>query len=57
MPEERQLEEYIISDVGKIWTGPVGSHKGKEWVFGQFDGCILPAVWYMFEVSGLDYAL
>lgn len=56
MPEERLLEEYILSDVGKIWTGPVGSHRGREWIFGQFDACVLPAVWLMLESSELEHA-
>lgn len=56
MPEERLLEEYILADVGKIWTGPVGSHRGREWIFGQFDACILPAVWLMLENSELNYS-
>lgn len=56
MPEERLLEEYILSDVGKIWTGPVGSHRGREWIFGQFDACILPAAWVMLETSELEHS-
>lgn len=57
MPEERLLEEYVLTDVGKIWTGPIGTHRGREWIFGQFDACILPAVWLMLENSEMDYSL
>ncbi|XP_018323650.1 hemocyte protein-glutamine gamma-glutamyltransferase-like [Agrilus planipennis] len=53
MPEKRLLDEYILTDVGKIWVGPYGSSRGREWVFGQFDACILPAAMLMFERSGL----
>ncbi|RZC42409.1 hemocyte protein-glutamine gamma-glutamyltransferase [Asbolus verrucosus] len=56
MPDERLLDEYILTDVGKIWVGPFGSSKGREWVFGQFDACVLPAAMLMFEKSELPPA-
>ncbi|KAG5896285.1 hypothetical protein JTB14_008842 [Gonioctena quinquepunctata] len=56
MPETRLLEEYVLTDVGKIWVGPLGTSKGREWVFGQFDACVLPAAALIFEKSGLAHA-
>lgn len=56
MPDERKLDEYVLTDVGKIWVGPHGSAKGREWVFGQFDKCVLPATMLMFEKSGLPHS-
>lgn len=53
MPDERLLDEYILTDVGKIWVGPWGSSRGREWVFGQFDACVLPACMLMFGRSEL----
>lgn len=53
MPQERLLDEYILTDVGKIWVGPYGSSRGREWVYGQFDACVLPAIMLMFERSEL----
>lgn len=53
MPDKRQLDEYILTDVGKVWVGPLGSSRGREWVFGQFDACVLPAAMFMFHKSGL----
>lgn len=53
MPDKRLLDEYILTDVGKIWVGPWGSSRGREWVFGQFDKCVLDAIMFMFEKSGL----
>lgn len=53
MPEDRLLDEYVLNDVGKVWVGPWGSSKGREWVFGQFDACVLPAAMLMFERSDL----
>lgn len=56
MPEKRLLDEYVLTDVGKIWVGPYGSSRGREWVFGQFDACVLPAAMLMFEKSELPPA-
>lgn len=53
MPDQRLLDEYILNDVGKIWVGPIGSSRGREWVFGQFDAYTLPAAMLMFERSEL----
>ncbi|KAK4873340.1 hypothetical protein RN001_015369 [Aquatica leii] len=52
MPEERNLDEYVLTDVGKIWVGPYGSSRGREWVFGQFDKSVLPAAMLMFQKGG-----
>ncbi|KAF5296194.1 hypothetical protein FQA39_LY12648 [Lamprigera yunnana] len=56
MPEERYLDEYILTDIGKIWVGPYGSSRGREWVFGQFDKSVLPATMRMFQKSGISDA-
>ncbi|XP_043278187.1 hemocyte protein-glutamine gamma-glutamyltransferase-like [Venturia canescens] len=53
MEDKQLLDEYVLNDVGKIWVGPYGSSRGREWVFGQFDACVLPACMLMFERSGL----
>ena len=53
MEEEQLLDEYILNDVGKIWVGPYGSSRGREWVFGQFDATVLPACMLLLERSGL----
>lgn len=56
MPQSRLLEEYVLNETGKIWVGPLGTTKGREWIFGQFDACVLPAVQLMFDKSGLAHA-
>ncbi|XP_014477785.1 PREDICTED: hemocyte protein-glutamine gamma-glutamyltransferase-like [Dinoponera quadriceps] len=53
LEDEKLLDEYILSDVGKIWVGPWGSSRGREWVFGQFDACVLPACQLLLERSGI----
>lgn len=55
MGDERLLDEYILNDVGKIWIGPKNSSRGREWVFGQFDACVLPAIMLMCEMSQMAY--
>jgi len=51
--DEQLLDEYILNDVGKIWVGPWGSSRGREWIFGQFDSCVLPACQLLLERSGI----
>lgn len=53
MEDEQLLDEYIHNDVGKIWVGPWGSSRGREWIFGQFDACVLPACQLLLERSGI----
>lgn len=56
MPETSLLDEYILSDVGKVWVGPFGSTRGREWVYGQFDQCVLPAAMLMLDRANLPHA-
>ncbi|XP_043498995.1 hemocyte protein-glutamine gamma-glutamyltransferase-like [Polistes fuscatus] len=53
MEDEQLLDEYVLNDVGKIWVGPWGSSRGREWIFGQFDACVLPACQLLLERSGI----
>ncbi|XP_033341899.2 hemocyte protein-glutamine gamma-glutamyltransferase [Megalopta genalis] len=53
MEEEQLLDEYVLNDVGKIWVGPWGSSRGREWVFGQFDASVLPACQLLLERSSI----
>lgn len=55
MGDTQFLDEYIISDVGKIWIGAFGSCKGREWIFGQFDKCVLPATMFMLDRAGVKH--
>ena len=55
MPETHLLDEYVLADVGKIWFGDGVNNRGRPWVFGQFDDCILPAIVLMLDRSGLPY--
>ncbi|XP_017761962.1 PREDICTED: hemocyte protein-glutamine gamma-glutamyltransferase-like, partial [Eufriesea mexicana] len=53
MEDEQLLDEYVLNDVGKIWVGPWGSSRGREWVFGQFDACVLKACQLLLERSAI----
>lgn len=55
MPDTQYLDEYVLSDVGKIWVGPYGSNRGREWVYGQFDKCILPATVLMLDRANVNH--
>ena len=37
-------EEYIMTDVGKIYGGSHNHIQGRPWVYGQFKDSVLPAV-------------
>ncbi|KAL3284529.1 hypothetical protein HHI36_018687 [Cryptolaemus montrouzieri] len=56
MPDKRLLDEYILQEVGKIWVGAYGSAKGREWIFGQFNACVLPAIMLMIDRSNLPHS-
>jgi transglutaminase 1 len=53
MSDKRLLDEYVLNDIGKIWVGPHGSCRGREWIFGQFDAAVLPAVDLMMSRSAV----
>ncbi|XP_068986824.1 hemocyte protein-glutamine gamma-glutamyltransferase-like [Bombus flavifrons] len=53
MEDEQLLDEYVLNDVGKIWVGSWGSARGREWVFGQFDACVLKSCELLLERSGI----
>lgn len=52
--EERY--EYVINDSGKIYTGSYRNVKGRPWIYGQFDDCVLPAACVLLEMSGVSHA-
>lgn len=56
MCEEKELNEYVLNDTGKVWMGSFRQPKGRRWVFGQFDDIVLPTVMYLLELSDLPHA-
>lgn len=56
MKDETYLDEYVLNDIGKIWIGNLGSERGREWIFGQFDACVLPACELLLKRSAINSA-
>jgi len=55
MENDEQRYEYVINDTGKVYTGGYRNIRGRPWVFGQFDDCVLPAACALLEMSGLPH--
>lgn len=51
MPDTHLLEEYVMNDIGKVYTGS----KGRHWLFGQFEAHTLPACRKLLKESGLSF--
>ena len=56
MEDESLLAEYVENDVGKVWEGAAKYPKGRHWIYGQYDDCILPGICFLLEKSGLAHA-
>jgi len=56
MENDEQRYEYVISDAGKVYTGGYRNVRGRPWVYGQFDDCVLPSACVLLEMSGLAHA-
>lgn len=42
-------EEFVMTDVGKIYGGSHNNIQGRPWVFGQFRDSVLPAVCHLLD--------
>merc|ERR1739838_848490 len=56
MEDDEQRYEYVINDSGKVYTGGYRNVRGRPWIYGQFDDCVLPAACVLLEMSGLPHA-
>ncbi|XP_018014264.1 hemocyte protein-glutamine gamma-glutamyltransferase isoform X2 [Hyalella azteca] len=54
MENDAQRLEYVINDNGKVYTGGFRNVRGRPWIYGQFDDCVLPAACVLLEMSGLS---
>ena len=43
------MEEYVLNDVGKVYTGSYKKPIGRDWAFGQFEETVLPAAVYILD--------
>jgi transglutaminase 1 len=56
MQDERERREYVLNETGKIFVGSHKQVKGRRWVYGQFDGSVLPACVFALELAKLAAA-
>ena len=43
------MEEYVLNDVGKVYTGSYKRPIGRDWAFGQFEETVLPVAVYILD--------
>ena len=53
MEPKSHQDEYVLSDVGKVYTGSYKHPIGRDWAFGQFEDSVLPAAVYLLDRSKL----
>lgn len=53
MPDAAARQEYVLNDVGRIWTGSSSVHSGRPWNFGQFDNPCLDAALHLLDKAEL----
>merc|ERR1711962_1113806 len=56
MADEARRDEFVQNPSGKIYTGGYRNVRGRPWVYGQFDDCVLSAACVLLELSGLAHA-
>ncbi|XP_053324193.1 coagulation factor XIII A chain [Spea bombifrons] len=54
MEDEREIEEYVMNDVGVIFHGEINRIKTRSWEYGQFEEQILDACLYIMDRAELD---
>eukprot|EP00079_Xenopus_tropicalis_P011013 XP_002936471.1 PREDICTED: coagulation factor XIII A chain [Xenopus tropicalis] len=54
MDDEREIEEYVMNDVGIIFHGEVSNIKKRSWEYGQFEEQILDACLNLMDRAQLD---
>ncbi|CAG5134108.1 unnamed protein product [Candidula unifasciata] len=57
MPEEKLLDEYILNETGRIFSGTSTSITARPWNFGQFESCVLDVTMYLLDIAGLNWAV
>ncbi|XP_053204653.1 hemocyte protein-glutamine gamma-glutamyltransferase-like [Panonychus citri] len=56
LEREDLKHEFVLMDIGKIYIGSYNQPKGRQWIYGQFNRDVLPAIMYMMGKTRLDYA-
>lgn len=53
LPNEAERQEYVLNDVGQIYTGSTRSKEYRDWHFDTFNRGVLKAVMFIMGRSGL----
>lgn len=53
LPNELERQEYVLNDVGRIYTGSTRNKEYRDWYFEQFNKGMLKAVMFIMNRSGL----
>ncbi|XP_059167836.1 annulin-like [Physella acuta] len=56
MKDEKLLEEYVLNDTGKIYTGTKNTITGKPWHFAQFEPNALDVALFLLNISMLNWS-
>ncbi|XP_040288441.1 coagulation factor XIII A chain [Bufo bufo] len=54
MDDEKEIEEYVMNDIGVIFHGEVNNIKKRSWEYGQFEEQILDACLFLMDKAQLD---
>lgn len=54
MENEKDRNEYITNDIGKIWIGTSWNPQGRNWIFAQFDEIALRTATFLLDKSKLE---
>ncbi|RXG71622.1 Hemocyte protein-glutamine gamma-glutamyltransferase, partial [Armadillidium vulgare] len=51
LEDDKDREEYVMNDKGKVYLGSFRKPRGRPWAFGQFEDVVLPVACYILELS------
>ncbi|KAB7503271.1 Hemocyte protein-glutamine gamma-glutamyltransferase [Armadillidium nasatum] len=51
LEDDKDREEYVMNDKGKVYVGSFRKPRGRPWAFGQFEDVVLPVACYVLELS------
>ncbi|XP_012938089.1 hemocyte protein-glutamine gamma-glutamyltransferase [Aplysia californica] len=55
LDDENLLQEYVLNETGKIYSGSKKQISSKPWNFGQFESCVLDVAMYLLEISEVQW--
>ncbi|XP_067649518.1 annulin-like [Haliotis asinina] len=57
MEGEKEKEEYVLNETGRIYCGTSRNISSKPWMFGQFQGKVLDCSMYLLDESGMSWGV